>query len=274
MHSPNREQTESKEVAFFDKYYETEAYNPLGWRLRLDREIRSLRKEVPSGGALGRVLSLGCGDGQFELMLAPWAEQIVGLDISPQGIETAQQQAVQQGIHNVEFRCLSFADLAWDDEFDTIICLAFLHHVPEEETPRLLRQCYDHLKPGGFFYSQDPNRNGVLRSVARVLMRSRLDKFHSPDERELDPKQVESQLRGVGFSPVAIRYIDLLLIPTLFILAKKPGWALRLCLPIDLIWCRGPFARWASGFVAVARKGRVIAQSPIAQTGYNVPREC
>jgi len=161
--------TESKEIAFFDKYYESEVYNPTGWQLRLAREVRSLRREMRVG-TLGRVLSLGCGDGQFELLLSPWAQQVVGLDISPQGIEIARRQAARQGIANVEFRCLSFSDLEWDDQFDTIICLAFLHHVPEAELPRLLKQCFKHLKPGGFFYSQDPNRNGVLRKAGRVIM--------------------------------------------------------------------------------------------------------
>jgi SAM-dependent methyltransferase len=254
MDPSNLKQTESKEIAFFDKYYENEAYNPLGWRLRLAREVRSLRKEM-RGETLGRVLSLGCGDGQFEQMLAPWAKQVVGLDISPQGIEIAQRQAARKGIKNVEFRCLSFSDLRWDEQFDTIICLAFLHHVPEEEVPKLLKQCFDHLKQGGFFYSQDPNRNGVLRKMGRVLLGSNYDKYHSPDERELDPGELAGQLKSVGFSAVTHRYIDLTLIPALFILAKKPSWPLRLCPPLDYLWCHSPLARWASGFVAVAEKG-------------------
>jgi 2-polyprenyl-6-hydroxyphenyl methylase/3-demethylubiquinone-9 3-methyltransferase len=253
MESPDLKQTESKEIAFFDKYYENEAYNPVGWRLRLAREVQSLRKEM-RGGTLGRVLSLGCGDGQFELMLAPWAQQVVGLDISPQGIEIAQRQAARQGIKNVEFRCLSFSDLKWDDKFDTIICLAFLHHVPESELPQLLKQCFNHLKPGGFFYSQDPNRNGVLRKVGRVLMGASYDRYHSPDERELDPCELEAQLKSAGFTAVDFRYIDFTLIPALFILAKKPSWPLRLCVPLDYLWCLSPLARWASGFVAVAEK--------------------
>jgi 2-polyprenyl-3-methyl-5-hydroxy-6-metoxy-1,4-benzoquinol methylase len=255
MDLPDHTQTESKEIAFFDKYYENEAYNPRGWRLRLEREVRSLRKEM-RGETLGRVLSLGCGDGQFELMLAPWARQVVGLDISPQGVEVARRQAAQQGITNAEFRCLSFSDLRWDDQFDTIICLAFLHHVPEDKMPKLLKQCFDHLMPGGFFYAQDPNRNGILRKAGRVLMGSTHDKYHSPDERELVPQELETQLKAAGFAAVKLRYIDLTLIPALFILAKRPSWPLRLCVLVDFLWCHSPFARWASGFVAVASKSR------------------
>jgi SAM-dependent methyltransferase len=247
------QQTASKEIEFFDKYYEHEAYNPLGWRLRLAREVNSLRKQM-RGPKLGRVLSLGCGDGQFELLLAPWAEQVVGLDISPQGIEIARREATRQGITNVEFRCMSFSDLKWDDQFDTIICLAFLHHVPIAEVTQLLRQCIVHLNPGGFFYSQDPNRNGVLRKVGRRVLGSYYDKYHSPDERELDPMELSDQLKRAGFGTIEIRYIDFTLIPALFMLAKHSGWPLRFCLWLDYLWCRSPFARWASGFVAVAHK--------------------
>lgn len=253
------EQTASKEIEFFDKYYGQEAYNPLGWRLRLVREVNSLRKEM-RGPKLGRVLSLGCGDGQFELLLAPWAEQVVGLDISPQGIEAAKRQAARQGIANVEFRCLSFSDLQWDDQFDTIICLAFLHHVPAGELPLLLQQCFSHLKPGGFFYSQDPNRRGVLRKMGRVVLGKNYDKYHTPDERELDPDELAGQLQAAGFSPVKLRYIDFTLIPALFILAKRPGWPLRFCVALDQLWCHSPLARWATGFVAVADKPAEITR--------------
>ena len=256
MKPPDLKRTESKEIEFFDKYYGNEAYNPVGWRLRLARDVQSLRQET-RGGTLGRVLSLGCGDGQFELLLAPYAQQVVGLDISPQGIEVARRQAARQGVANVEFCCLSFSDLKWDEQFDTIICQAFLHHVPAGEVPNLLKQCFDHLKPGGFFYSQDPNRNGILRKLGRVFLGAKYDHYHSPDERELVPRELETHLKSAGFGAVNLRYLDLTLIPALFVLAKRPGWPLRLCLPLDYLWCHSPLARWASGFVAVAEKNAV-----------------
>ncbi|HWN95173.1 MAG TPA: methyltransferase domain-containing protein [Methylomirabilota bacterium] len=253
MENAKSTETEAEEIKFFDKYYENEAYNPLGWRLRLRREVRSLRRTMREG-TLGRVLSLGCGDGQFELMLAPWAKQVVGLDISPQGIAVAKRNAAREGIKNVEFRCLPFSELRWDDRFDTIICLAFLHHVPETELSGLLKQCFAHLTPGGIFYSQDPNRNGALRKLGRVVMGADYNKYHSPDERELDPRELSGQLTASGFSQVMIRHIDLTLIPALFLLAKRVSWPLYFCAGIDALWCRSPLAPWSSGFVAVAHK--------------------
>jgi hypothetical protein len=70
MQNSNPTNIETEEIKFFDRYYENEAYNPLGWRIRLHREVASLRKAAESN-SLGKVLSLGCGDGQFELLLAP-----------------------------------------------------------------------------------------------------------------------------------------------------------------------------------------------------------
>jgi hypothetical protein len=65
MKKTNPTTTEAEEIKFFDNYYKNEACNPLGWR----------------NGTLGRMLSLGSGDGQFELLLAPWAKLIPALFI-------------------------------------------------------------------------------------------------------------------------------------------------------------------------------------------------
>ena len=244
---------EADEIAFFEKYYDNQAYHPVGWRLRLTRELHSVRRAAGEV-RLQRVLSLGCGDGQFERMLAPFAEQITALDISPQAIEVANRKAAQAQISNIDFRCLPLSELSWDDQFDAIICLAFLHHVPEVELPELLRQVFAHLKPGGLFYSQDPNRHGLLRKIGRLLLGARYDKFHSPDERELVPSDLTAKLRAAGFDSAQTGYIDFTLIPALFILTNGPGAPFYLCEAIDWIWCHSPFAPWASGFYAFAKK--------------------
>ncbi|NUM73492.1 methyltransferase domain-containing protein [candidate division KSB1 bacterium] len=244
---------EADEIAFFAKYYETEAYNPTGWRLRLQRELRSFRR-ASKGKRLKRVLSIACGDGQFELMMAPFVEHITALDISPEAIKLAKRHAVQRRITNVDFRCLSISELNWDEQFDAIICLAFLHHVPEFDLPEFLRLVFDHVKPGGLFYSQDPNVHGVLRKIGRLVLRSHYHDYHSPDERELDPQAIAALLRHTGFEVVKLGYIDFTVIPVTYILAKRSGWPLYFCAGIDWLWCHSPFAPWASGFKVVAQK--------------------
>ena len=80
MEKKQRNSIEADEITFFANYYEDQAYNPTGWRLRLRRELRSLLHQAGEYH-LRRVLSIGCGDGQFELMMAPYAEHVTGLDI-------------------------------------------------------------------------------------------------------------------------------------------------------------------------------------------------
>lgn len=249
---------EQGEIDFFERFYGEGAYHPTGWRLRLSRELKSLRRVAGKRG-LGRVLSLGCGDGEFELMLSKYADQITALDISSQAIEIANRNAARRGVTNVDFRCMPLADLSWEDQFDTVICLAFLHHVPEDDLPLLLRAAYDHLKPGGLFYSQDPNIKGFMRKVGRVILRDNYDKYHTPDERELVPGEIATLLKDAGFRRVRIGYIDVTLIPSYFVVTKGPGAPFYLARAFDWAWCHSPVAKWASGFYASARKERDTA---------------
>lgn len=250
-----RKTLHQNETAFFADYYEGRHYNQVGWRLRLERELNSLLIQAGTK-QLGRVLSLGCGDGQFELILARYAEQVIGLDLSPEAIVSADQSARRLGVENVHFRCMSLEELEWSDTYDVIVCLAILHHVPSVDMPGLLESMYKHLTPGGLFYSQDPNRRGILRSIGRVILGRNYDRFHSPDERELDPPELFGQLRAAGFESMHVGFIDLTLIPGLYLLSNGPGWPMYLMLWTDWIWCHSPLARWASGFFASARRGK------------------
>jgi SAM-dependent methyltransferase len=249
---------ESREREFFERYYGAEACNPTGLRLRMQRELRSLRRRARDR-RIGRVLSIGCGDGLFESLLAPFAESVVGIDLSDEAVARARARASALGLRNAEFRCVPLSELRWDEGFDAVVCLAFLHHVPEAELPDLLARVYAHLRPGGFFYAQDPSCGGALRALGRVLLGARYDRYHSPDERELDPEVVAGQLRGAGFASVEIGWIDFSLIAAQYLLPRAPGWLMHPCAWLDAALCATPLARWASGFTLFATRGSARA---------------
>jgi SAM-dependent methyltransferase len=251
--APQRSGLDQREIDFFARYYAEQAYHPTGSRLKLLRDLRVLRRAA-GARRLGRVLSIGCGDGEFERLLAPHCERVTALDISPEAIEIASRLARDAGLSNIEFRCLPIAALEWTEAFDTITCVAFLHHVPPTELPALLQRIHQHLVPGGLFYSQDPNAHGVLRRLGRVVLGAGYDAYHSPDERELDAGELRAQLLGAGFASVKIVPIDLTLVPAMYLLAKRPGWPLHACSAVDRLWCATPLGRWASGFAAISRR--------------------
>lgn len=246
-------EVEARERTFFDEHYHEDAYHPLGFELRFRRELESLLK-ARGGGPLGRVLSIGCGQGGFELMLAPHAREVVGIDLAREGIQRAKQHASEAGVTNLDFRCVPVSQLDWNERFDLVVCLGFLHHVPESELPELLAKAYQHTRPGGSFYSQDPNARGVLRKIGRVLLGERYDSYHSPDERELDPNEIADALRTAGFDEVQLGYIDLSLIPIHYYLPTGPGAIMHVARAIDRLWCASPLARWSSGFTAFATR--------------------
>ncbi len=68
-----------------------------------------------------KVLELGCGYGRVIFQLAPFADTLVGIDISPENIAYAEE------LHKESFNCESFVmdatDLVFpDNEFDVVIC--------------------------------------------------------------------------------------------------------------------------------------------------------
>ena len=54
-------------------------------------------------GRDARVLSLGCGIGDTELLLAPHVRELVGVDLSPSAIRQARADAARAGLENVRF---------------------------------------------------------------------------------------------------------------------------------------------------------------------------
>jgi 2-polyprenyl-3-methyl-5-hydroxy-6-metoxy-1,4-benzoquinol methylase len=255
MTDRSRAEVEAAERAFFAQYYRDGTCNPTGARLRFARELRWVLKLLAGRGG-ARVLSVGCGDGLFERLLAPHVAAITALDLSGEAIAAARRLAAEQSLDNVEFRCQSLRELEWRESFDLVVCLSFLHHLPPAELAGFLAAACEHLTPAGLFVAQDPNRRGWLRKIGRRVLGGKYDSYHSPDERELDPIEIRAMARSAGFSDVRLGCLDSTLIPSMYLLAKGPAWPMYVCLAVDWLWRHTPLAPWASAFTLVARKSK------------------
>jgi len=244
---------EQRERAFFDRHYQEVSRNPAGFALRVRRELAALRR-LTGHRRLGRLLSLGCGEGPFECLLASHAESVLGIDLSSTAIERARAQAAAQGLTNVEFRCQAASALDPGERFDGVACVAFLHHVAESELPALLASLFARLRPGGFLFAQEPSRRGLLRTLGHGLLGARYHRYHSADERELDPNELSAQLRAAGFASVEIGWIDVTLIPGQYVFPRAPAALMQSFAAFDRIYCATPFARWASSFTVIATR--------------------
>ena len=187
--------------------------------------VRALRAHMvkrvlgkTGAGRESRVLSLGCGIGDTEILLAPHVRELVGVDLSPAAVRQARQDAARAGIANARFEEGSLESVS--GSFDAIIAIFLLHHLPDSilhDAPALIRE---RLAPGGVFYSLDPSRRRLSGMVGSLLFPRLMQKYQSPDERQLDAGETAAYFRSAGFTCRTSMY-DFVSSPLAGLL---PGW--------------------------------------------------
>jgi 2-polyprenyl-3-methyl-5-hydroxy-6-metoxy-1,4-benzoquinol methylase len=104
-----------------------------------------------------RVLDLGCGDGRLSFQVAKGGvETVVGID--PVGQAIAFARAFCADLPQTTFVCGDLRALQGGN-FDVIVAMEVLEHVPSEETPALLREVRRRLHPGGRLVVSVPTTN-------------------------------------------------------------------------------------------------------------------
>jgi SAM-dependent methyltransferase len=166
------------------------------------------------------VLSLGCGIGDTELLLAPHVGRVVGIDLSPAGVRQANADAARLGIGNAEFVEAAFQDTRDLPAADAVIAIFFLHHLPDAVLAELPERLKHMLKPGGMFYSLDPSRHRLSGKVGRVLIPGLMKRYQTEDERELDPSRTAELFRNAGLEVRSDMY-DFVSSP---LAGVFPGW--------------------------------------------------
>ena len=238
MDSSPVNQVLERELAYHEKLY-----SGFAQRHFARPAVRALRahmvKRIVEKTGLGpnsRVLSLGCGIGDTELLLAPHVRELTGVDLSPAAIRQARQDAVHAGIRNAAFQEGSLESAS--GKFDAIVAIFLLHHLPDSAlaaAPALIRE---RLATGGVFYSLDPSRHRLSGSIGELLFPRLMQKYQSPDERQLDPDESAEYFRKAGFR-CEISMYDFASSPLAGLL---PGWraGYRLARAADELLVRTP----------------------------------
>jgi SAM-dependent methyltransferase len=217
------------EREYHDQHYEAEAARVLGTPVfeRVHDRVAQQFLHATRAGKAHRVLSLGCGEGAIERRLAPHVSEIVGLDLSAVAIRQATQTCAARGIRNVSFRV---GDVAGS-----------------------LTAAREHLQPGGLFYSIDPSRRRAVRFFAGCV-RKTYERYHSPDERELDPASLSALALRAGFASAEIGYVDFFLGPVAWLAPGTPRVLAPALAAVDNLLLRVPLVRnYASSFSLLAR---------------------
>lgn len=143
---------------------------------RLIRQARTLSEHLgilpasvqPASGE--RILDIACGPGEWALEVARRFpdNQVVGVDISKIMIEYARYIAREHGISNLRFEIMgAHQPLAFPEaSFDLINARFIVGFMSTSAWPRLLREIFRLLRPGGIFCSSEPESLGSTTSLA------------------------------------------------------------------------------------------------------------
>lgn len=212
---------------------------------------------VTGAGPAARVLSLGCGIGDTEILLAPHVGELVGVDLSPAAIRQARADASAASLRNARFLEGSLDTIAQTEggAFDVVFGIFFLHHLPDALLAAAPARIAALLAPGGHFYSLDPNRYRLSGAIGSLIVPSLMRKYQTPDERELDPARTVALFAGTELE-ARVDYYDFLSSP---LAGLFPGWraGYDAARGIDEILRRTPLLRrMGSNFEIIARKSR------------------
>lgn len=95
-----------------------------------------------------QVADLGAGEGTLAQLLAQRAKNVIAVDLSPKMVEYGQALALQNGLHNIEYRLgdIESPPIA-DSSLDLAILSQALHHA--EHPQRAIDAAFRILQPGG-----------------------------------------------------------------------------------------------------------------------------
>ncbi len=158
----------------YDFLYESaiqQGWSGWGWDDRLAKGPEQVARLLaqPDVPPKGKVLELGCGEGQLCRLLAQHGYDVTGVDISSVAICWAKEKNV---FHHTAIRYfhgdLSRADFPVLEQFDLIVDGNCFHCIFGDSRPAFLKNVYANLSDSGIFFvsslcSQDADNHIILR---------------------------------------------------------------------------------------------------------------
>lgn len=217
------------------------------WRRDLGRSLRVMFEWL--GDLRGkRVLELGCGPGDYTIMMARRGADVTALDIALSSLHITRQRAGASGVGGaVHVSWMVAETLAFPAAtFDWVVGLGLLHHAdPAALGPELKRV----LRPGGRALFREPLGTNPVLEFARHYLPYR-DKHHSLNEHPLRYEHIHQV--GQSFRSTRVREFYLLSMisraiggemsfPTLWMLDE---FLIRR-VPLTRPWCRYVLVEYA-----------------------------
>jgi SAM-dependent methyltransferase len=95
----------------------------------------------------GTVLDAACGTGKYFAMVLDAGRRVVGTDQS-----TGMLARARARFPGVPLERVGLQELAFDAEFDAVMCIDAMENIPPEDWPRVVGNLRRALRPGGHLY--------------------------------------------------------------------------------------------------------------------------
>lgn len=149
---------------------------------------------LSTGGDGRRLLDFGPGDGWPSLIVAPFVEQVVGVDGSHRRVEVCTENAARMGISNARFTYVEpGAPLPFEDNsFDGVMAASSVEQTPNPKDT--LWEFYRVLRPGGrlriYYEDLARYRNGQERVAGIHRIDDRTCRL-TLDDRQIDQERAK-----------------------------------------------------------------------------------
>jgi len=184
-----------------DRYKET-----LEFYRRLDEKYARFRENVAPKEIFefikllpkkGKILDVGCCGGRDSEIFSQKGFKVIGIDISEPFLKVAKKKVPKAKFIKMNLLKLKFPK----DYFDAIWAHAVLLHIKRKDIPKVLKNFYRILKPGGILHITVKKGRGVT---------SQKEEF-AADKRRMfvyfTKKEMEDFVKKAGFKVIASRFL-------------------------------------------------------------------
>jgi len=239
---------------FFSSLESERVDQGVGFQLLRRAQADYLCRRLQSFAATGIVLSMGCGNGEIEMLLDDTVGRVFAFDLSLAGLIAGSVRAAQRNLAHLSFGQASVTELPVSTEScDAVLLLSLLHHLQPFRRVEALNEVYRVLRAGGWFIAYDPSQWRAVRLV-KFLVRKKYDALHSPDEDEVSPRQMQRLARTIGFDQVQVEFFDLFIDPLTWLCPDMPPRLFKVLYTLDRAFVRVPGRQLASNFFLVGHK--------------------
>jgi ubiquinone/menaquinone biosynthesis C-methylase UbiE len=149
----------------------------------------------------GWILDLGGNTAGEATVLAQEGFNFIVGDVNEVALDISQQRARKYGLRSPVYVALDAQELPFaDNSFSAVSVIEALHHFPDYK--RVLAEIWRVLKPGGIFYSHEPNGLNPLRRLSEIR-----DRMRGTIEKSFYVSQLRRLCREARFQELRIQAI-------------------------------------------------------------------